>query len=114
MKLKDAAVDVGRIENGAWVDNIPDLAGLRVKVRGSGNKQWRKTQQQLLQAVPRSKRANGSLDPDEQDRITNTLLLNCGLVDWEGLERDDGVPIPYNIDDARKILTDPQTRRECV
>ena len=64
MKLKDAAVDLDRIENGAWVNNIPDLAGFRLKVRGSGNKQWRKMQQQLLQAVPRGKRANGGLDPE--------------------------------------------------
>ena len=115
MKLSDAAIDIDRLENGAWVENLhelfPELAGLKVKVRGANNRDWRKLHSKLLDAVPRKKRMNGGLDPDEQDRVTNTLLLNVALIDWDGLDRDDGQPIPYNKDDAAKILNDPQYRK---
>jgi hypothetical protein len=111
MKMKDVAVDAGRAELGAWVEKIPDMEELRLKVRGANNKDWRRLQLKLINAVPRKRRLQGNLDPEESDRITSQCLLNTSLLDWSGLEDDDGKPIPYSHDMASKLLTDPDYRR---
>jgi hypothetical protein len=111
MKLSDITVDAERLEKGAWVDNIPDMEGLRLKVRGANNVDWRRLQSRLLDAVPRKKRLGGRLDPDEQDRITASCLLNTCLMDWDGLEGDDGNPLPYSKEWADKLIKEPEYRR---
>ena len=111
MKISETAVDVDRQENGAWVDDIPEMEGLRLKVRGSNNADWRRLQARLIDAVPRKKKIGGRLDPDEQDRIMSSCLLNACLLDWSGLEGDDGQSLPYSKPMAQKLLTEPQYRR---
>lgn len=108
MKVSGLKVNVEALEQGAWVDNIPEMEGLRLKVRGIGNKDWRKLQARLFDSVPRKKRIGGRLDPDEQDRITTTCLRECGLVDWDGLENEDGSALPYSKEMAGKLLADPE------
>jgi hypothetical protein len=111
MKMSELAVDADRQENGAWVDDIPDVQGLRLKVRGSNNADWRRLQAKLMDAVPRKKKIGGRIDPDEQDRVISSCLLNCCLLDWDGLEDDDGKPIPYSKQMAIKLLNEPEYRR---
>jgi hypothetical protein len=111
MKLKDVVVDTARAEEGAWVNIIPEMEGLRIKTRGVNNKDWRKLQQRLIQSTPRKRRAQGNLDPEDFDRIMSECLLNHGLLDWDGLEDDDGNPLPYSREKAKLFLTDPDYRR---
>lgn len=108
MKLSELKVDAVKVEQGAWVDNIPELEGLRLKVRGANNKDWRKLQARLISAIPRQKRVGGQLDPAEQDRIMAIVLRDTCLLDWDGLEGDDGKPLPYTKESAEQFLTDPQ------
>lgn len=110
MKLNDVRVDSNRIEAGAWIDDISECPGLRLRCRGQGNKDWRKLQSKLLDSVPRKKRVN-RLDYDESERITNLLLLNTCLLEWDGLFDDDGNALPYSRDLAEKLLTDPDYRK---
>jgi len=111
MKLSDITLDNERQEKGAWVDNVPELEGLKLLVRGVNNSDWRKLQAKLIEAVPRKKRATGRLDVDEADRIQSTCLLNTCLLDWDGLEDDEGKPIPFGKDMAHQLLFDPQYRK---
>lgn len=111
MKLTELAVDADRAENGAWIGDIPEMEGLRLKVRGNMNADWRRLQARLLDTVPRKKRLGGRVDPDEMDRIIGSCLLNACLLDWEGLEDEDGKPIPYSKQFAQKLLTEPEYRR---
>jgi hypothetical protein len=111
VKLGEIAIDADRAEQGAWVDDIPEVEGLRLKVRGTNNADWRRLQARLLDAVPRKKRLGGRLDPDEQDRIMSSCLLNACLLDWDGLEDDDGKPIAYSKEWAQKLLNEPEYRR---
>lgn len=110
MKLSEVKVDSDRIEQGAWVPDISECPGLKLKVRGQGNKDWRRLQSRLLDAVPRKKRVN-RLDYDEGERITNRLLLDTCLIDWDGLQDDDGNAIPYSKEMAETLLTDPDFRK---
>lgn len=113
MKVSGTKVNVEKMEQGAWVGEkygtpIPEMGDLCLKVRGSNNKAWRKITARLIDAVPRRQRVGGRLSPDEQDRITGICLMDAGLLDWENFEGDDGNPITYSKDDAKKYLTDPE------
>lgn len=108
MKLSDVKIDPIRLEQGAWVDNIPELEGLSLKVRGANNKDWRKLQTRLINAVPRKKRVGGQLDPDDQDRIMSIVLRDTCLLDWKGLDDEAGKPIAFTKELANSYLTDPQ------
>ncbi len=110
MKISELEVDQKLIEEGKWVSNIPELTGVRLKVRGSNNRDWRRMAQRLINAVPRKSRVNGVLDPDEADRISAMILLNTGLLDWEGIEDDDGAAIPYDKKKAAQYLTGERFR----
>src|SRR5919206_1518829 len=96
MKLTDFEIDVDKLEQGDWVENIPDMGDLRLKVRGSGNSDYRALQQKLLRAVPRGQSRDGRVPPEVSDRITATLLLETVLLDWDGLVGDNDEPIPYS------------------
>lgn len=103
MKISDIAVDTKAVEEGAWVGNIPELEGVRLKCRGSGNKEWRRQSMALINAVPRKRRIP-FLDPEEADRINQILLVNHGLIDWEGITDDAGEPIAYDKKKAAEYL----------
>lgn len=110
MKISELEVDPKLIEEGKWVGNIPELTGVRLKVRGANNKDWRRLAQRLINAVPRKLRVNGILDPDEADRISATILLMTGLLDWEGIDADDGTSIPYDKKKAAQYLAGERFR----
>lgn len=107
MKLSGLKINAKVAEQGAWVDNIPELGEIRLKVRAAGNRDWRRLQAKLIAAVPRKHRVDG-LDPDEQDRINAICILQAGLLDWDHLEGDDGQPLPYSKETASKLLNDPE------
>jgi hypothetical protein len=109
MKLSDIAVDQNLVEQGAWVGDIPELEGVRLKCRGSDNKDWRRMSQHLVNAVPRKKRIP-LLDPAEADRINGVLLRECGLLDWSGIEDVDGKPLPYSKKKAEEFLVHKKFR----
>jgi len=111
MKLSDLEVDADAVEKGAWVDDIPDVQGLRLKVRGAYNNEWRRMQAKLLESVPRKKKVGGRLEQEENDAIMTKCLLNCCLLDWDGLDDKDGTVIPYSKEKARELLTDPRYKR---
>jgi len=108
MRMDDLKVDIGRLEDGDWVDGIPEMGALRLKTRGIGNKQWRKLQAKLNAATPRNKRD----DPDEMERILATLIRDTALLDWDGIEGPDGKPLPFSKDQANEYLTNPEYDRK--
>jgi hypothetical protein len=106
MDLQGVKVDPSKIEQGDWVDNIPEMGDLRLKVRGVNCAAWRGLARKLAEAVPRNKKVGGRIAQDEQDRIINECLLAVGVIDWENLT-SGGAPLPYAKDAARQFLTDP-------
>lgn len=110
MKLSQHVIDPVKLEDGDWVENIPEMGDLRLKVKGARNKAWERMQRVLLDAVPRKLKVGGRVDQAEQDRITSILLRDACLLDWGKLEGDDGTLIPYSKEMANTLLTDPQYR----
>lgn len=109
MKLSEHRIDPVKLEEGDWVDNIPDMGDLRLKVRGFGNKAAEAMTRRLNDAVPRKLKVGGRIAPEEQDRIMNTVMRECILLDWANVEDDNG-PVPYSKEMANTLLTDSQHR----
>jgi len=106
MKLSNLKIDSSKLEQGAWVGDIPGLGDIRLRVRGIGNDDYRRRQSELTAALPRHLRK----EPAEQDKITNALIVETLLEGWEKVEGDDGKPMPFTADAALAILEDPDMR----
>lgn len=110
MKISAIKVNSALIEQGDWVDHIPDLPGVRIKARGTNNNDYRLLEGKLVREIPRSDRVEG-VTPIDQDRIAGRLLLETVVIDVEGLTEDDGVtPIKYSRSIGEKLLLDPDFR----
>lgn len=107
MELNEIVVDPTRGETGTWVENIPGMGDLRLKVRAVNTLAYRRRLDALVAAVPRAKRGAAGIDPAERDRITGMLLLDHVLLDWDGLE-EAGAPLVYSRDAAKLLLLDPR------
>ncbi len=110
MELSEIAVDAGKIEEGVWVDNIPEMGELRLLFRGTSNADYQRMMQRLLAAVPRAKKTGGRIDPVEIDKIAASCLHATVLLDWDGLKLK-GEPLPYSKELAFKLCTEPQYQR---
>lgn len=109
MKLSAIKLDTALAEQGDWVENIPDLPGVRIKARGTNNADYRVLEGRLVREIPRHERAEG-VSPGDQDRIAGKLLLETVVLDVEGLTDDDGTPIKYSRALGEQLLLDPDFR----
>lgn len=110
MKITEIERNIATIEAGRWIDNIPGMSDLRLRVRGRDNSDWRRLESALTAAVPRALREGGRIVPEEADRITSVLLRDAVLLDWGNLTDSAGNPIPYSKEAATTYLTEPQFR----
>jgi len=110
MKLSATKVDSALIEQGDWVENIPDLPGIRIKARGTNNADYRMLEGKLVREIPRAQRVEG-VSPEDQDRIAGRLLLETVVLDIDGITEDDDVtPIKYTRELGAKLFLDPDYR----
>lgn len=106
MRLSEIAVNVEAIEVGRWVPVDHILPGVRLKVRGIDNTDCRRLRNKLVAEVPRVERIKG-LDTTKADAINARLLAETVLIDWSGLEDEDGKPLAFSKAKALEILIDP-------
>lgn len=110
MKLSAIRVDSEVIEQGDWVNSIPDLPGIRIKARGTNNSDYRILEAKLVREIPRGDRVEG-VAPSDQDRIAGRLLLETVVIDVDGLTEDDGkTPLKYTREIGERLLLDPDYR----
>lgn len=116
MKLQK--IDNNKVEHGGWVGDIPDMGDLRIYTKGTNSSGYRKLQQTLMAAVPRSERHQGRISPARMDAISASCLLNQALLGWDNLDADDSPGpgkegrklVPYSKEQAEIYLTDPAYR----
>lgn len=106
VKLGSLRVDLKRENDGDWVD-VPDLPGLRLKVRGAGYGPY-----QMAKSIVEGRwgRRYGK-DPvpiEVMLRENGRLYAEHILVDWDGFVDDAEAPVP--VAQAAEILTDPAYR----
>lgn len=107
MELSKLAVDVQKQDEGDWID-IPDLPGLRVKTRSLHAPAYQAMNNKLTRRLAR-KHQRGSVPPEKANRALAVCLIETCLLDWSGL-LDDGKPVAYSKDTAKKLLFDRQYR----
>jgi hypothetical protein len=101
-----------KIEQGAWIDDIPvpGMEDVRLHVRGLDNAEARKLRNKLLNAIPFQRRRAG-LSTEEQDRIDIRVFKDTVLLGWEGITEDDETTqIPYSKETAENLLRNPLFR----
>lgn len=116
MKLSEIETITGRVEDGAWVKNIPNLPGLSLKVRGINCTAADVLRSQLLQDLPEEARRKPS-DADNE-RIATQVMARVLLVDWniteDGPAGADGKPtqvrVPFTVEAAQTALANPKVR----
>jgi hypothetical protein len=106
MKLSDIAVNVDAIEGGRWVSIDHIMPGVKLKVRGSENSDLRRLRNKLLQEIPRAQRLRGAGE-ETLEAIGTRLLAETVLVDWSGIEDENGEPLPFSKEKAASVLGDP-------
>jgi hypothetical protein len=99
MKLNDIKDTGKKIEQGAWVEDLPNLPGVAIKARGTFNSDYNRLLQKL-----RGKLSQADLLNDEvNEEIETTLLLEAILLDWSGIE-----DATFSKALAGKLLRDPE------
>lgn len=106
MKLRDIRIDSERREAGDW--HAYDEVGVAFKVRGEGNTDWLAASASIERTVRvRDGVLRGDLSPAQRREVQVGVLLEAGLLDWRGLEGDDGQPLAFSKEVARELLMDP-------
>lgn len=100
MKISRFATDLGLEEEGVWVD-IGE--GAQLKVARVGNPRYRSRVRELSKPYKRQIRAD-ILPEDMSDEIVLRAFSETILLDWKGIEDDNGEPIPYSHENAYELL----------
>jgi len=99
-KFSDLQARNSKIEKGAWVEELPNLSdlGIKVRVRGYGNSDHRKFMAELYSEVSDEDRTK----PEVEFAIHTELITRTILLEWTGM--DD---FPFNPKNVKIALTDP-------
>ena len=107
MKVSSFKRDSSRAEAGEWVDDVPGFPGVRFKVRGLQSLAFSDAQARLQRQVPAHKRKeDGSIEPSLAYAVMGKAMQQAVLLDWDGIEDDEGNPMIYDADLAMTWLTD--------
>jgi hypothetical protein len=106
MDIKKLKKNGAMIVHGGWIKSIPvrGVEDLALKVRGADNVDARDLRLKLFQEL---NLGENEVVPDaELVRITNEVMLETILLDWNLKDGDE--PVPYDKETARGYLTDPE------
>lgn len=111
MDIALLTVDAEAISEGQWVNEIPRLGDVRLRVRGLTSPEVESLRARKLRAVPTNERSrDGMPNHAAMTRITGEVLYEAVLLDWDGIVQD-GKPVPYSKELAREWLTNPRFRK---
>lgn len=101
--------DESKERDGVWVPLEKDG---RIRVARTNNPLYREA---LVRKVSRYKTATTSKVIPEDDwlNIVNELVAETILVGWEGIT-EKGQPLPYSVENAKRVLTELKDFREIV
>ena len=107
MKLSAIKVNSALREQGQWIDNIPGFGGVKLKVRGAGNADARRLRAKMVAEMPPADKPRNVLTDEAGERLMVAILSESILMGWQGLENEDGTPMPFSIHQAAEILANP-------
>lgn len=100
------------IEEGAWVSQIPNLPGVRLKVKGLFNSDAARMYAEARLAMTDEDFKNEKV----QEELDIRIMAEAVLVDWDGIDDDsaqeeadgDYPPLAYDPEIAKIVLADPE------
>lgn len=99
--------DSKQVEAGTWINDIPSMGDLRLRVRGMSSPTVAALRARKERKATREEREpDGRLKADVALRIFGEVLHEAVLLEWDGLTQE-GRPLPYDPELAKKWLTDP-------
>lgn len=102
VKRNSAAAAEGR-----WMDDIPSMPGLRLRVRGLTSLAAVNCRRKKERQVEKKDRERGGgFKPEIEQRISREVLHEAVLLEWDGMT-DGGTPLPYDFDIAGQFLLNP-------
>lgn len=111
MDISNLKRNSAAIEAGQWIDDIPGMGDLRLRVRGFGSEAYQRVSNQLARAVPPEDRErDGALKPPVARHITGQAMHEAILLEWDHL-KDGDKDVPFDSALALTMLTDPDFRR---
>lgn len=99
-------------ENGKWV---PIADGVEFKIRRLRSKTVNKARERIYGPHERAMGARRKELPEAIELLcTVSLLAESVIVDWrgEGMVDDDGNAVPFSVDTAKELLSDPETGKD--
>lgn len=110
MEIASLKKDASAIAGGQWVNDIPEMGDLELRVRGFSSPQVIALRSRLERSVPKSdKNRDGSLKPEAAIRIMKRVLHEAVLLEWRGLT-DGGAPVPYSSEQAGEWISNDDYR----
>lgn len=107
MELSNMKRDSRQVEGGRWIDEIPGMGDLRLRVRGLSSPQVSSLRSRKLRRVTKDeKQSDGSVKMEVELRVFGEVLHEAVLLEWENLT-DKGKDVPFDSDLARTYCTDP-------
>lgn len=107
LKINSIKRDLVAEDQGEWIE-IPEWAGVRIKVRSLNSRDYQIARDMLVQRLTRTL-GRGPTGPEMEPslgRLIATHLL-CG---WEGIAGDDESPLEYTAKIGLDYLTNPEMR----
>lgn len=102
IKLSSLKAGGARERDGEWID-IPDLPGVKLKVRGTGYGPFQAAKGIVEQRWVR-RYGKEAVPIEVQLEDNGKLYLDHIVLGWEGFD------VPYSAEEARKYLLDPEMR----
>jgi hypothetical protein len=102
-KLKAIRTDLGKIEDGVWVDYIDDV---KLCIASVNSKAYREHKDRLLRPHLRQLRAK-EIQADQILEIIKPAVAAHILKGWKNIQNDLGAEIPYVPETALEFFKDP-------
>ena len=113
IRMNSIAADLQRENQGDWVDIPPELFadgdGVLLKVRAFSYQPYQIARNKIVQKWSRSY-GREPIPLDVAFKADGKLYADFILLDWKGLDGDDGKPMPYTKEMAEDLLTNPEFR----
>jgi hypothetical protein len=103
-KLSQLAVDTTKSEDGVWIEFG---AGFELLIARANNAAFKAELARLVKPYQREIAREGMSSRHATDAHTKAQA-KCVVLNWRGLEDEDGEPIPYSPEKAFEILSDPR------
>jgi len=108
---KGYGIDQVKRTDGVW-KKLSMIPGAKVKVAKADNPNAERLVRSLYKPYAKVFRQKKELDPGIQDGIQIKILSQAILKDWDGIPGIDGNPVPYSIEEAESLLSDPEFGKE--